>query len=184
MNEAVCYLLFVIDHRIDRVRDLKNEYGWRIWRKWSDFDKGWLAGEYAVIGKLFDRLASMGVFESLPVSLQQSITSSSLVEDVARGELANVRLLGDAFMKRPREGAYKPLDLRALFEEIITEGILLQGKKSEFDEGKLASYSFGLLTLHNQAEILVPKLFYSLPRKLRNFVPEHLCCVKKSDLGL
>lgn len=61
-------------------------YGGGRWRKLSDFDKGVLAVESVGMGKLFNRLELMGAFECLPVSLQQHITSASLVEDLERGE--------------------------------------------------------------------------------------------------
>lgn len=186
MNSSAYYLTYILYRFAEDVLDLHNESKRRKKkrRELSDLDKGILAGRYIIIGKLLNRLASMGIFEALPVSLQQHITPSSLVEDLERGELANIWLLGDAFMQKSKEVAYKSVDLRALFEEIITEGIALQGKQSEFDEGQLMGYSFCLLTLYNQAWVFVPKLFYSLPKKLRNFIPEHLRSVKKSDLGL
>ena len=186
MNEAAYYLMQVIEQRIDFVLDLKNEYKrkWKKNRELSDFDKGTLVGHYIIIGKLLNRLASMGIFASLPVSLQQHITPSSLVEDLERGEVANYWLLSDAFMQTSDEVAYPSVNLRALFEELITEGILLQGKQSEFDEGQLDAYLACLLTLYNQAPLFVPKLFYALPKKLRKFIPEQLRYTKKSDIGL
>ena len=187
MNAAADYLMYVLEQRIDYVLDLKNGFKKRKRKKrreLSDLDKGILAGHYIVIGKLLNRLASMGIFESLPVSLQQHITPSSLVGDLEREELANIWLLYDAFMQKSEEVAYKSVDLRALFEEIITEGLLLQGKQSEFDEGQLMGYTSCLLTLYNQAPMFVPKLFYSLPKRLRNFIPEQLGSIRKSDLGL
>jgi hypothetical protein len=43
---------------------------------------------------------------------------------------------------------------------------------------------FCFLTSYNQAQVFVPELFSSLPKKLRNFIPEQLGSIKKSDLGL
>ncbi len=178
MNAAAHYLMQVLKYFIEDVFDLKNGFKRRKKKKrseLSDLDKGILAGHYIIIGKLLNTLASMDIFKALPVSLQPHITPSSLVEDLKRGELANLGILDDAFIQKSEEVAYKSVDLRTLFEEIISEGLVLKGSlQSEFDEGKILGYSFCLLTLYNQAPVFVPKLFKALPKKLRHFVPESI----------
>jgi hypothetical protein len=184
MNDSADYLMHILERFVrERVLYDQKRLKKKRWRG-DQFIEGHLSGHYLVIGKLLNTLESMGIFEALPVSLQQHITPSSLVEDMKRKKFANLRLLDDAFMQTVEEVVYQPVNLRVLFEELITEGILLQGKQGEFDEGQLFAYSFCLLSLYNQAEVSVRDLFYALPKKLRKFIPEQLKYIKKSDVGL
>jgi hypothetical protein len=178
MNESAYYLGEVLEQLIRYVLYLKKELKGK--RKADDLKEGIISGYYAVIGKLFDAAASLGVFEALPKDLQEHITPLTLVEDLKKGDLTRIIRLRDAFRNTSDEVAYGDLNLRALFEEIITEGLLLKKNvQSEFDEGKTDGYSFCLLTLYNQVWVFVPELFDALPKKLRTFVPESLSGTRK-----
>ncbi len=186
MNESAYYLTYILEQLMYRVLEEQEELKEKIW-KVDHLLEGILAGRYLFIfiGKLFDAAASLGMFKALQKDLQQHITPLVLVEDLKKGDLRQIKLFHKVFGDTCDEVSYPDLDLRALYEEIITEGILLQGKQSEFDEGQLMGYSFCLLTLYNQAPVFVPKLFNALPKKLRKFMLcEQLRSIKKSDLGL
>ena len=172
MNESAYYLGQMLERLIHDAIDLQSELKKK---KADDFREGILAGKYLVIGKLFDAAASLGVFEALPKDLQEHITPLTLVEDLKKGDLTRILQLRDDFRNTSDEVAYGNLNLRALYEDIIAEGLLLKKtRQSEFDEGELMGYSFCLLTLYNYVEFFVPELFDALPEKLRKFVPESL----------
>ena len=181
MNESAHYLGEVIEQLIFYVRDLQKELK-ALKRKWIfvssddvELTQGILNGHYIVIGKLFNAVASLGIFEVLPKALQQEITPAVLVEDLKQGELKRICLLYKAYRETWYDVEYGDVNLQALFEEIIAEGLVLKHNlQSVLDEGTLTGYSFCLLTLYNQVEFFVPKLFKALPKQLRKFVPESL----------
>jgi hypothetical protein len=173
MKDSTLYFLGeVLEQLFERTIEYKED----LERRESELDEGLLAGYYLVIGKLFNEAKAMGLFAALP-SPWKGATPESLMSDSKQGRytFSRVLQLTDTFIRASEQLVHRPFNLRRVFEEIISEGLLLKGSlRSEFDEGKILGYSFCLRTLYNQAPVFVPKLFKALPKKLRNFAPESI----------
>jgi hypothetical protein len=173
MKDSTLYFLGeVLEQLFERTIEYKED----LERRESELDEGLLAGYYLVIGKLFNEAKAMGLFAALP-SPWKGATPESLMSDSKQGRytFSRVLRLRNTFMRASEQLVHRPFNLRRVFEEIISEGLLLKGSlRSEFDEGKILGYSFCLRTLYNQAPVFVPKLFKALPKKLRHFAPESI----------
>jgi len=176
MNSSVCYLGVVLEMLVRSVLEDQKEL--QETKEVSDapgFDEGVLEGYYIVIRKLFKAAASISIFKTLPEKLQENITAETLVEDLKKGYVKRMLQLRKAFRETQDSVAYGDIDLKTLFEEIITEAQTIENNlTSYFDLGMLRGYSFCFDTLYVQAEINFPELFKKLPKKLRKLDPEFI----------
>lgn len=77
--------------------------------------------------------------------------------------------LRKAFRDTHDSVTYGNIDLKSLFEEIISEAqVIANNLISYFDLDMLRGYSFSFDTLYVQTEFFIPKLLKKLPKKLRN----------------
>ena len=177
MKDSTIYFLGEV---LEQLFERTIEYKQALKRRESELDEGIFAGYCIVIGKLFNEAKAMGLFAALP-SPWKGATPESLMSDIKQGKYTFSRALRlrSTFMRASEKLVHRPFNLRRVFEEIISEGLLLKGNlRSEFDEGKMVGYSFCFRTLHNQAPVFVPELFKALPKNLRRFVPESIGAAK------
>jgi|SRR3569832_269179 len=178
MNSSAYYLAYVLEFHIHNILDLQKDVQKEKRSGKStdcEFEQGILAGYYMGVGKLFDTVASLGIFEALPKNLQKDITPTSLVEDLKKGVIKPMLQLRSAFRATCPKVSYGTLNLKVLLEELIADAQLLRASaQSEFDQGKLTAYYRIVDWLYDQAEFFVPELFDALPKELRDFNTESI----------
>jgi hypothetical protein len=177
MTTIVYYLEEVLDQLIEKAIAVKKE------DLQSEFDEGILWGYYFALRKLLDIATVLDFINYLPKKLQD-FDPASLVKDLSKGNMTAMQTIENA-VKASLEGAHEESYLRVVLEQLITDAIDFRESvetKNDFDDGKSFAYYCTILTLLNQAEGF--GLSDNLPEVLRNFIPEQLGFIKKSDLGL
>lgn len=175
MNTIVYYLQEVLEQLIEKVPITTDEYK-------VEFDKGKLWGYYFSLSKVLSIAEIFGFTNYLPENLKD-FDPETLIKGLRNGVV---------FRKEKRNAIgtstairHKDSYLREVLEQLIGDAIdLREGVrvKNDFDDGIFFAYYCTILTLLNQAEGF--GLSGDLPEFLRDFIPEHLSSVRKSDLGI